>query len=248
VGTTGPSASGESAGAVHVPEAAAPLVLYVPRASAPIQPRGGFRVKVWEDAVNTHALLDREGRGAVPATEARFLWSDGQLYVRFYSGDLDLQVRATKHDGPVWKDDSVLFAFFEADQKKRVIQVSPTGVVADGSCPTDAADLGDPRCDLGWESGAKVGTDYDGTINKLGDFDEEWSVEAAIPLKAIAPEGAGAGARIPFALVHCEMAYNGPRACGSWGGFGDPGTLVLQPARTTDAGPTGDTRPDGSLP
>jgi hypothetical protein len=211
-------------------DASAPHVLDVPHASAPLRPSGHFRVKVWQDAVNTRTLLDRDGRGAVPASEARFLWSEGQLYVRFYAGDLDLQVRAASHDGPVWKDDSVVLAFFAADQTKRVIQISPTGVVADGMCPKDALDLGDARCDRGWESGVRVATDYDGTINKLGDFDEEWCVEAAVPLKAIGRSGAGAGTRIPFAVTHCEMAYSGPRACGSWGGFGEPGTLVLDPA------------------
>jgi hypothetical protein len=184
----------------------------------------------------------------VPASEARFLWGAGQLYVRFYSGDLDLQVRATTHDGPVWKDDSVMLTFFSSDQKKRVIQISPTGVVADGICPNDAADLGDSRCDLGWESGTRVAADYDGTINKLGDFDEEWSVEASVPLKSIAASNAGPGTRIPFAVTHCELAYNGPRGeCGSWGTFGDPGTLVLE-AAPPDAGASNAVGLGGSPP
>jgi hypothetical protein len=225
------AAAVDSAAVPALVEAAAPetpLVLQVPHASAPIRPAARFRVRVWEEAVNTHTLLDREGRGAVPTSEARFLWGDGQLYVRFYSGDLDLQVRTTKHDGPVWNDDSVLLAFFDADHTKRVIQISPTGVVADGICPGDARDLGDPRCDLAWESGVRTATDYDGTINKVGDFDEEWSVEAAVPLAAIASSSAGPGTRIAFALSHCEMSYSGPRACGSWGGSGGAGALVLR--------------------
>jgi hypothetical protein len=203
----------------------APQVLEVPRAAAPFVPAEHFRLKIWERAINTHTLLDDTGAGAVPVSEARFLWRAGQLYVRVYAGDLDLEVRAQKHDGPVWKDDSVVLAFGSADGQRRVIQISPTGVVADGVCPGDATSLEDARCDLGWESRVRVATDYDGTLNQLGDFDEEWSVEAAVPFKSITSGSVGPGTRIPFALIRCEVAYDGRRACGSWGKH--DGALVL---------------------
>jgi hypothetical protein len=146
-------------------------VLRVPFTKAALVPSGHFDVNVWAPAVNTHTLLDERGRGAVPVSEARFLWGDGRLYVFFYAADVDLQVNATKHDGPVWRDDGVVLEFPSPGATKFVIDVSPTGIVADAICPQDAADLGDARCDLRWESGARVGTDYDGTINTLGDFD-----------------------------------------------------------------------------
>ncbi|HEX4448248.1 MAG TPA: carbohydrate-binding family 9-like protein [Polyangiaceae bacterium] len=197
--------------------------LGVPRSSGPITPAGKFRIAVWSGAPSTGTLLDREGRGAVPVGEARLLWSEGMLYVFFYAGDLDLQAHTTKHDGPVWNDDSVAFAFEAADGKKHVIQVSVTGVIADGVCPGDATGLADPRCDLRWESGARAAIDFDGKLNSIDDRDEEWAVEAAIPL---APLGlvATEGARIPFAVSRCEVAHDGPRACGAWGG-----TLGLDP-------------------
>jgi hypothetical protein len=209
-------------------EAGGPLVLGVPRAPAPITPTGHFNVKIWGAAANTHTLLDRQGRGAVPVSEARFLWGDGQLYVFFYAGDLDLQMRATKHDGAVWKDDSVVLTFFAPDGTKRVIQISASGVVADGACPGDANDVGDPRCDRKWESGALAAADHDGTVNKVGDFDEEWAVEVAVPLASLSLRDAGPGTRVPFRVSRCEMAYDGARACGSWGGVRDPGFLVLE--------------------
>jgi hypothetical protein len=188
-------------------------------------------VKVWSNSVNTRTLLDRNGQGAVPVSEARFQWRDGKLYFFFYAGDLDLEIRNKKHDGPVWKDDSVALTFFWTDGTKRIIQISPTGVVADGTCPDDAAGLEDDRCDLQWESGVRVGTDYDGTINKLGDWDEEWAVEAAIPFKSIVPANGSAspGTQIAFSVSRCEVAHDGPRACGIWGTNERPGTLVLEP-------------------
>ena len=104
----------------------APVLLEVPRVASAFEPTGHFRVQIWANAVNTHTLLDANGRGAVPVNEARFLWGDGRLYVFFYAGDLDLQARTTKHDGPVWDDDSVAFTFGDPDGPKR-IEILPYG-------------------------------------------------------------------------------------------------------------------------
>ncbi len=191
-----------------------------------IVPTGRFDVHVWGGAVNTGTLLDKAGLGAVPVSEARFLWGDDALYFFFYAGDLDLQAHVTRHDGPVWNDDSVALSFPAADGTRRIIQISVTGKVADGSCPGDAAGLADPRCDLGWESGVRVGTDFDGTVNHVGDRDEEWAVEAVIPLAAIGARGAP-GTRVALSLGRCEIAYDGPRACGTWGSP-TSGVLVFQ--------------------
>jgi hypothetical protein len=207
-------------------DASAGAELSVTHARSRIVPTGHFDVHVWGGAVNTGTLLDKAGLGAVPVSEARFLWGDDALYLFFYAGDLDLQAHATRHDGPVWKDDSVALTFFAADGTRRVIQISVTGTVADGTCPGDAAGLADPRCDLSWKSGVRVGTDFDGTVNHVGDRDEEWAVEAAIPLAAIDARGA-AGTRVALSISRCEIAYDGPRACGAWGSP-TSGVLVFQ--------------------
>ncbi len=208
-------------------DAATTMEIHVAHAHAPIVPTGHFDVHTWGGATGTGTLLDKAGLGAVPVSEARFLWGDGMLYVFFYAGDLDLQAHATKHDGPVWNDDAVAFIFAAADGTQRVIQISVTGVVADGLCPHDATSLADTRCDLHWESGVHAGTDADGTLNHVGYRDEEWAVEAAIPLAAIGAP-ATTGTRIPFAMSRCEIAYDGKRACGAWGDRPAGGVLVLQ--------------------
>jgi len=218
----------ESPSALDSPEiASAPLLLRVPRAPHAIVPSTRFDVPTWGSAVSTHTLLDEHGNGAVPVSEARFLWRDGFLYLLFYAGDLDLQIHATRRDGPVWKDDSFTLAFFGPDEKARLITVSATGVVADGICPRTATSLGDVACDLRWTSGIRAAADWDGTINKLGDFDEEWNIQAAIPLRALSSAPLAAGASIEFALTRCEIAYDGRRACGAWGSRAKPAELVL---------------------
>ena len=201
-------------------------ILHVSHAAKPIVPSKHFNVDDWKASVNTHTLLDEVGVGAVPVSEGRFLWGQGQLYLAFYAADLDLEVHNEKHDGPVWNDDSFTIEFFTGDDRMRVITVSPTGVVADGVCPTGAVHLGDAGCDRKWQSLVRVAFDYDGTINKVGDYDEEWNVELAIPLRSISA-ASSSGTSILFALKRCEIAYNGVRACGLWGSAAQPAELVL---------------------
>ena len=199
----------------------------VPRAPRVLAPSSHFDIDFWGKAVNTHTLLDAAGKGAVPVSEARFLWGQNQLYVAFYAGDLDLEVHEKAHDGPLWKDDSVTLSFLSADGTKRMISVSPTGVLADAICPTDAQNWSDPRCNRHWESHTRIGVDYDGTLNKLGDFDEEWNIQLAIPLRSLDIPGT-AGARLSFTLNRCDVAFDGQRACGAWGSSEAPGELVLE--------------------
>lgn len=206
--------------------ASLPREFEVPRARAAIRPTGHFRIALWDGAPSTGTLLDGAGNGAVPVSESRFLWGNGELYVFFYAGNLDLEARVVGHDGPIWKDDSVELAFANgADggtgDRERVIRVSVKGVVSDGLCPPDAANLSDSRCNLRWESGARAATDFDGTLNDIADRDEEWAVEAAIPLASIGA-AKSPGTRIPVRMSRCGIAHDGPRECGAW-----EGTLVL---------------------
>jgi hypothetical protein len=218
--------SNEAPGVPDAGEVGGPASLTVPRVARAIVPTGRFRVQIWAEAANTHTLLEADGKGAVPMNEARFLWDSGHLYVFFYGGDLDLEAHQTKHDGPVWNDDSIALVFPQPDGSKRFIQISITNVVADGICPADATTLSDARCDLRWESGVRAATDADGTFNKIGDNDEEWAIEASVPLAAIGVSAPAAGARIPFEVRRCEIQHDGPHSCGAWGE--EPsGVLVL---------------------
>lgn len=200
--------------------------IHIPRATRRLLPSAHFDVRLWQGAFQTHTLLDDAGGGAVPVSEARFLWREDALYVRFYAGDLDLQVYNRKPDGPTWNDDSFTLTFYLSDQSARLITVSATGIMADGRCPADASSLADPRCDLHWQSRARIGFDYDGTLNQLGDHDEEWNIELAIPLRSLGVTKPH-GAHIAVALRRCEIAYDGARACGQWGSERAPKKLML---------------------
>jgi hypothetical protein len=159
----------------------------------------------------------------VPYTEAKVRWGDGTLYFLLYAGDLDLEGTVTAADGPVSKDDSFRLEIGEPGAI-RVIEVSVLGTVADSICPGS----GGP-CDATWQSHAAVAVDRDGTLHQLGDNDEEWVVEMAVPFDALALPNARAGTRIPIAFRRCEVRRDGPHGCGGWGTGTQRGELILDP-------------------
>jgi hypothetical protein len=75
------------------------------------------------------------------------------------------------------------------------------------------------------DSHTRTGADYDSTLNKLGDFDEEWNIEFAIPLRSLDATPTP-GTRVSFTLHRCDMAFDGQRARGDWRKNDSPAELV----------------------
>ena len=207
--------------------------LHVPHVPQPIVIDAELDGKtVWQsEAGSTGNLKNADDRGMVPYTEVKARWDARTLYLLLYAGDLDLEGSIKEHDGPVTKDDSFHVEIGKGD-RVYAIEVSVLGTVADAVC-SGASEapltLSDRRCDLRWESRAVVAVDKDGTLNQLGDNDEEWVVEMAIPLETIGLANARPGAEIPFAVRRCDLQKDGPHACGSWGMRPQRGVLVLNP-------------------
>jgi hypothetical protein len=206
--------------------------LHVPQVDRPIPIDAEFDgKKVWEsDVGSTGIFKDKNGLGMVPYTEARARWGDGKLYLWLYAGDLDLEATVREPDGPVSRDDSFHIEL-GGGGGAYTIDVSVLGTVSDARC---ARAVGAPspgeKCDASWQSGAVVAVDRDGTLNQVGDNDEEWVVEMAIPLSSLDIETTGPGTRIPFSVSRCEVAKDGPHACGSFGAGQPRGELVFDAA------------------
>ena len=218
-------ASGGSLAPAHAAPAPAALELRVPRTAAPVKVDAELEgKKLWEaDTGTTRNFVDSAGRGMVPYTEAKARWGDGKLYLMLYAGDLDLEGTVREADGDVERDDAFHIELGGADDQ-RVVSVSVLGTIADARC----RGTGTARtCDRGWQSRAEVAVDRDGTLNKLGDNDEEWVVEMALPFAALGVSNPEAGVRLPFSIRRCEVARAGKRACGGWGAAA-PGQLILE--------------------
>jgi hypothetical protein len=181
--------------------------------------------KMWEaDTGAIRNFKDTAGHGMVPYTEAKARWGDGQLYLMLYAGDLDLEGTVREHDGAVERDDAFHLEFGRGDEV-RVISVSVLGTVADSLCRPSASGR---TCDRRWESQARVAVDRDGTLNKIGDNDEEWVIEMAVPFASLGLEDARPGTKIPFSVRRCEIGHGQSHACGGWGDRAG-GELALAP-------------------
>jgi hypothetical protein len=187
---------------------------------------------VWESETgSTGNLKDPNGNGMVPYTEVKARWGRDRLYFLMYAGDLDLEGTVREPDARLSGDDSFHLEI-GTDGAVHVVDVSVLGTISDAVCSGSARSLrgiGDPECDARWQSRAVVAVDRDGTLNHLGDNDEEWVVEMAIPLETLGLKDAAPGTRVSFAVRRCEIAKDGPRACGSWGTGPKHGELVLNP-------------------
>jgi len=67
----------------------------------------------------------------------------------------------------------------------------------------------------------RIAVDRDGTLDDAHDNDEEWIVEAALPLDELGP------APVPIAAERCDVTKAGQRRCGRWTGTIDPAILPL---------------------
>ena len=198
-------------------------VARVPRAATPVVIDGETNDPAWLAApgpLRTGVFEFAGGAPGRPFSEARLLWRDDVLYVALYAADEDIRTRVEKPDGPLWLDDSFRMTFRNAGVEY-AIEVSPKCVVSDGKRTKPTGHF-----DYSWSSGVRVGCDTDGTINDSRDMDEEWVVEAAIPLAAIGAKPA-AGESFGMTIQRCDTPKGAPRVCTSWGET-RPVRLVLE--------------------
>lgn len=182
-------------------------VLRVPHAKGPIVVDGEFEDPAWRDAALSGAFLDAAGAAARPHSEMRFLWDESGLYLALYAADENIEEKAPVPDGPLWKADS-FHLVFEGDGEERQLDIAPHGAVTDG------LRRGGGAVDYTWQSGVRVGSDVDGTVNDRSDDDEEWVEEVAVPWAALGLQGKPGE---PFTLraSRCDVTKSGVKSCGS---------------------------------
>lgn len=168
----------------------------------------------------TGAFRGPDGADARPYSDARFLWSDGKLHVVLYAADED--IRTLKVGAASGQEDS-FHMVFDDGKLARSLDVSPLGVLTEGSRPSGSPASAPPAP---WKSGAKLGHDLDGTPDDPKDQDEEWVIEMDVPLASLGLEGRP-GERIGLSIERCDTPKKSARTCAGWGSP-RPGTLVLE--------------------
>jgi hypothetical protein len=201
--------------------------LRVPRINQAIRLDGELDEPVWNAiSARTGPFVDTTGGEARPYSDARFMYDAENLYMALYAADDNIQATVTQHDGPVWIDDAFSLHLTPAEPKSSptyLFDISPAGVV------TDAKRVPGGKDDVSWESGIRLGVDKDGTLNDPHDLDEEWVIEAAIPLRSMGLES-NPGTRILVDIGRCDTPRNTKeKRCGGWGTPKEPRVIELAP-------------------
>ena len=169
--------------------APAPLAIGVPATKAALTLDGELGEQDWLDEALVPFHRSGSSESARPHSEARFLHDAKNLYVGLYAADEDL-----RHD-----DEFVLR--LDAGKGAREVAFPVSG---------SAREIG------GWKSGVALAMDVDGTVDDASDDDEEWGVEASIPLASLG--AVTSGAKIAFSVRRCDRTKDGVVRCGETAG------------------------------
>ena len=154
----------------------------------------------WQACGHTGTFVTRGGTEAArPYSEAWILHDDRTLYLALYAADQDLR-----------RGSDVFEASFVSPRDGARVFMNFS---IDGQLHERMSRDGDDV--PGWKSGVRFAVDFDGTLDDPADEDEEWIVEAAIPLAAL---GADPSTReIRASLSRCDVPKDGIERCGEWG-------------------------------
>ena len=154
---------------------------------------GNINEPVWQQVNWTKEFVDIEGRDKPEpplTTKIKMLWDDSCLYIAAQLTEPQIWASIKKHDAVVFQDND--FEFFidpsGSTQPYFEVEVNPfntiwdlllTRAYRDGGTSVSSWDVPNLR------SAVKI----QGTLNDPSDKDEGWTVEMAVPLKALATNG-----------------------------------------------------------
>ena len=185
------------------------------RALQAINVDGKLDDNVWQSAPWTDDFVDIEG-DVKPAprfrTRAKMLWDDQYFYIAALLEEPDVWGTLTKHDSVIFHDnDFEVFIDPNGDNHEYYeFEMNALNTGWDLFLPCPYKNGG--KADNGWEiPGLKTAVYVDGTLNDPADRDRHWSVEIAIPWKALrefahqdTPPRAGDHWRVNFSRVEWQ--------------------------------------------
>lgn len=194
------------------------------RTSEKIKIDGKLNERAWQKAAETESFVDISGEGfPTPKydTKARMLWDDDYLYVSAVMEEPDILANLTEHDAIIYHDnDFEVFIDPDGDGHDYFeIENNARGVVFD--LMLDKAYRSGGNFLVQWDCpGLQLAVTRDGTLNKSTDTDRTWTVEMAIPHKAVTvnfdnPLKAGNTWRLNFSRVEW-LKKGGPEENWVW--------------------------------
>ncbi len=154
-----------------------------------IKADGNLQESDWQKAAWTSSFVDIEGdKKPLPAyqTQVKMLWNDSTLFIAAKLQEPQLWATQTHHDDIIFKDND-FEVFIDPDNNTHQyfeIEINQYNKIFDLFLPKPYRNGGDAL--IGWDvEGLKTGVKLDGTLNHPQDVDKSWTVEMAIPLKAL---------------------------------------------------------------
>ena len=194
------------------------------RTNEKIKIDGKLNERSWQKAAETESFVDISGEGfpkPIYDTKARLMWDDNYLYVSAVLEEPNIVANLTQRDTIIYHDnDFEVFLDPTGDgQNYFEIENNARGVIFD--LMLDRAYRSGGNFYIQWDCpGLKFAVSHDGTLNKPSDKDRSWTVEMAIPHKAITrnftnPLQAGNTWRLNFSRVQW-LKKGGPEENWVW--------------------------------
>jgi hypothetical protein len=150
---------------------------------------GNINELVWQHARWTNEFVDIEGSGRPKPTyptKVKMLWDDSCLYIAAEVAEPHVWATLKQHDDIVFHDND--FEVFidpgNATQPYFEIEVNPFNTIFDLLLSKPYRDGGSPVSS--WDvAGLRSAVKIQGTLNNPSDQDRSWTVEMAIPFKAL---------------------------------------------------------------
>ena len=186
------------------------------RASSALTIDGRLDDPAWAQAQWSDAFLDIEGDARpAPALETRvkMLWDDTNFYIAANLSEPHLWATLTEHDAVIFRDnDFEVFIDPNGDNHEYgELELNALNTTWDLFLPKPYKD--DGKAVNGWEiAGMKTAVHLDGTLNNPVDQDKGWSIEIALPWKALgeiarqaSPPRDGDWWRVNFSRVQWQL-------------------------------------------
>ncbi len=186
------------------------------RAASSIAVDGKLDDGPWKAAPWTEAFVDIEGDARPkPAhqTRVKMLWDQACFYVGAELQEPHLWATLTEHDSVIFRDnDFEVFIDPNGDNHEYYeLEINALGTTWDLLLPKPYRDEG--KAVNGWEiAGLKSAVHLDGTLNNPRDTDRAWTVELALPWKALgelarraSPPQDGDQWRVNFSRVQWQL-------------------------------------------
>jgi hypothetical protein len=161
------------------------------RTTGPIITDGKLNEEGWQKAKWTEDFTDIEGKGKpVPyfRTRVKMLWDDINLYIAAELEESDIQSTLKQRDTIIFYDnDFEIFIDPDGDTRDYYeIEMNALNTIWDLMLTGPYRDGDDGKAIYSWDiRGLKTGVDIQGTLNKPGDKDKCWTIEAAFPWKVL---------------------------------------------------------------